>query len=139
MGFEVSSKSLSSDKKSGSKGENSSDEIKDHDNKGMIIDERRVSLVSNGDYSHDRIEKERALIKAAGKFNYFMRNDDYKTEKAYKKGGFALTDKAITKRLRSSGTEVVKMIGQRIFSGNFNLTTISFPIKCMCASSILQV
>lgn len=136
-----SSKSLSS-KKSGSKEEDyssTSDDVKDHDNKGLIVNENRVSLVPNADYSEERLSKERALIKMAEGFRYFARNDDYKTEKAYKKGGFALTDKTIVKRLRSSGTEVVKMIGQRIFSGNFNLTTISFPIKCMCAQSILQV
>lgn len=85
------------------------------------------------------MEQERALIKYAEKFKYFDRSDDYKIEAAYKKGGFPLRDKDITKRLRSSGTEVVKMIGQKIFSGNFNLTTISFPIKCMCAKSILEV
>ena len=31
------------------------------------------------------------------------------------------------------------MVGQKIYKGNFNLTTISFPIKCMCPKSILQV
>jgi hypothetical protein len=39
-----------------------------------------------------------------------------------KHGGFALTDKELLARLRSSGTEVVKMVGKKIFSGNFNLT-----------------
>jgi len=95
--------------------------------------------VATQDYSESRMQQERALIKFAETFKYFDRSDDYKTENTYKKGGFALQDKDITKRLRSSGTEVVKMIGQKIFSGNFNLTTISFPIKCMCAKSILEV
>lgn len=30
-------------------------------------------------------------------------------------------------------------MGKKILSGKFNLTTISFPIKCMCPQSILEV
>ena len=29
-------------------------------------------------------------------------------------------------------------MGKKILSGKFNLTTISFPIKCMCAKSMLE-
>lgn len=67
--------------------------------------------VATQDYSESRMEQERALVKFAESFKYFDRNDDFKTDAAYKKGGFPLRDKDITKRLRSSGTEVVKMIG----------------------------
>ena len=31
------------------------------------------------------------------------------------------------------------MAGKQILSGKFDLTKISFPIKCMCAKSILEV
>ena len=51
------------------------------------------------------------LIQQAERFQYFQTSDDYISQLAYKKGGFALTDKDITKRLRSSATEVIKMIG----------------------------
>lgn len=71
--------------------------------------------------------------------HYSDLTDDFKSEAAYKKhGGFALRDKELLGRLRSSGTEVIKMVGKKIFSGKFNLTQISFPIKCMQAKSIIQ-
>jgi len=63
--------------------------------------------------------------------------DDYKSQDTFKKGGFILKDKIILDRLRSSASEVIKIIGRKLFTGDFNLTTISFPIKCMSAKSIL--
>lgn len=53
-------------------------------------------------------------------------------------GGFLLKDKDIQNRLRSAGKEMIKAVGKKILSGSFNLTTISFPIKCMCAQSMLD-
>jgi hypothetical protein len=41
--------------------------------------------------------------------------------------------------LRSAGKEILKNVGKKILSGKFNLTTISFPIKCMCPLSMLEV
>ena len=41
-------------------------------------------------------------------------------------------------KLRSAGTELVKMIGRKLLSGNFNLATVSFPIKLMSHKSLLQ-
>ena len=40
--------------------------------------------------------------------------------------------------LRSAGYDVIKSIGKKILNGDFNLTTISFPIKVMLPSTILQ-
>jgi hypothetical protein len=83
----------------------------------------------------------KALIELAKGWKPFAYNDDYQCkDKIYeKKGGFALRDKELSNRHRSSGVEVVKMIGKKLYQGKFNLTTISFPIKCMCAKSIIQV
>lgn len=33
---------------------------------------------------------------------------------------------------------MLKTIGRKLLSGSFNLTTVSFPIKCMCAKSTLE-
>jgi hypothetical protein len=33
---------------------------------------------------------------------------------------------------------MLKTIGKKLMSGSFNLTTVSFPIKCMCAKSTLE-
>lgn len=50
-----------------------------------------------------------------------------------------MTDPELTSRLRSAGKEILKCVGKKILSGKFNLTTISFPIKCMCPKSMLEV
>jgi len=44
----------------------------------------------------------------------------------------------LTSRLRSAGKEILKSVGRQLLNGQFNLTTISFPIKCMCPLSILH-
>lgn len=40
--------------------------------------------------------------------------------------------------MRSLFTELVGQVGKKILTGNFNLTTISFPIKTMIPASILE-
>ncbi len=50
-----------------------------------------------------------------------------------------MTDNELTSRLRGAGKEILKSVGKKILSGKFNLTTISFPIKCMCPKSMLEV
>ena len=64
--------------------------------------------------------------------------DIYRPYEANKWGGIDFHNKEITALIRSSGTEIIKQIGKKIISGNFNLTTISFPIKVMIPYSILQ-
>jgi len=49
-----------------------------------------------------------------------------------------LTSAETTTLIRSSGYEVIKQIGRKILNGDFNLTTISFPIKVMLPLTILQ-
>jgi hypothetical protein len=63
-------------------------------------------------------------VERATKFKHYRDlTDDFKSDSAYEKhGGFALRDKELLGRLRSSGTEVIKMVGKKIFSGKFNLT-----------------
>ncbi len=40
--------------------------------------------------------------------------------------------------IRGTGWELVKTIGKKLISGDFNLTTISIPIKVMLPLTILQ-
>jgi hypothetical protein len=40
--------------------------------------------------------------------------------------------------IRSTGWELIKQVGKKMISGDFNLTTISFPIKVMIPITILQ-
>jgi len=39
---------------------------------------------------------------------------------------------------RSTGVDLIKQIGKKIITGDFNLTTVSFPIKVMLPLTILQ-
>ena len=49
-----------------------------------------------------------------------------------------MLNKEITSLIRSTGYELIKQIGKKILSGNFNLTTISIPIQVMVPLTILQ-
>lgn len=79
------------------------------------------------------------IIDNAKNFKPFTRSDEYRVPDAYKDGGFGLTDQVIVNKYRTAGKEIIKSVGRQILSGNFNLTSISFPIKCMQANSILQI
>ena len=65
--------------------------------------------------------------------------DDYRDPTGGYYGGFELRDNELCSRLRSAGKEILKSVGKQILSGKFNLTTISFPIKCMCPTSMLEL
>ncbi len=53
-------------------------------------------------------------------------------------GGIDYLDKDGTSNIRSIGWDIIKQIGKKIISGDFNLTTISIPIKVMIPLSFLQ-
>lgn len=85
-------------------------------------------------------EKQEKILKLAKSFQgYRQYKDDYKAPDAGYYGGFDLKDPELSSRLRSAGKEILKSVGKKILSGKFNLTTISFPIKCMCPLTILEV
>lgn len=53
-------------------------------------------------------------------------------------GGVDFGDAKTTGIIRGIGWDLVKQIGQKILSGDFNLTTVTIPIKVMVPISILQ-
>jgi hypothetical protein len=53
-------------------------------------------------------------------------------------GGFDFASQKTLGIIRGIGTDLLKQIGRKIISGDFNLTTISIPIKVMVPISILQ-
>lgn len=65
-------------------------------------------------------------------------NDIYRPNEANKKGGIDFHNEEITSMIRSAGTDIIKQVGKKILSGDFNLTTISFPIKVMIPYTMLQ-
>jgi hypothetical protein len=66
------------------------------------------------------------------------RKDEYRMEHSHEKGGTACQDKKIVELYRNVGKDMIKQIGRKIISGNFNLTTISFPIRAMIPRSALE-
>lgn len=67
-----------------------------------------------------------------------MHEDFYRPPEANKYGGIEFNNKEITSLIRSAGTDIIKQVGKKIISGDFNLTTISFPIRVMIPLTILQ-
>lgn len=64
--------------------------------------------------------------------------DDYRSEEGHSEGGFALTDKQVIGKFRGAFKSLVAQVGSQIMKGDFNLTTVSLPIKAMDSNSILQ-
>jgi hypothetical protein len=72
-------------------------------------------------------------------WKYSNLKDEFRPDYANKSsGGIEFVDKKLTSLLRSIGYDIIKQIGKKIITGNFNLTTVSFPIKIMLPMSILQ-
>jgi hypothetical protein len=72
-------------------------------------------------------------------WTYSILRDEFRPENANKStGGVDFKDKKTVSLLRSTGYDILKQIGKKIISGDFNLTTISFPIKVMLPFTILQ-
>mmetsp|Transcript_15329 Transcript_15329/g.14912 ORF Transcript_15329/g.14912 Transcript_15329/m.14912 type:complete len:129 (+) Transcript_15329:802-1188(+) len=67
------------------------------------------------------------------------RSDDYRIPACHKDGGLALNDSEMIAKYRQVGRDMVKQVGKSILMGQFNLTNVSFPIKCMMPKSILEV
>ena len=77
------------------------------------------------------------MLELARQWTVSEYSDDKKCENAGYYGGFQLTDAETTSRLRGAAKELIVMAGKKILNGEFNLTKISFPIKCMCPKTLL--
>ena len=71
-------------------------------------------------------------------FQPSAKSDDYRSAVGHSDGGFALTDKQVISKFRGAFKSLVGQIGSQIMKGDFNLTTVSLPIKAMDHNSILQ-
>jgi len=63
--------------------------------------------------------------------------DEKRVFDAHDKGGKQCMDKAVTNATRSVGKFIISEVGRKLISGDFNLTTVSFPIKAMIPKSAL--
>ena len=84
-------------------------------------------------------ERARKIQDLAAQFTPSTLSGDHRDANAGYYGGFACQDKALMSKQRSAATEIVKMVGKKLFSGSTDLTRISFPIKCMCPTSMLEL
>lgn len=72
-------------------------------------------------------------------FSYPTDTDEYKPQYAnLYSGGMDFSDVNTTSMIRSTGWELIKFIGKKLISGDFNLTKVSIPIKVMVPISILH-
>ncbi len=72
-------------------------------------------------------------------FNLPELTDEFRPEYANTYyGGVDFPDPKTTSMIRNTGWELIKEIGRKILSGDFNLTTVTIPIKVMVPISILQ-
>lgn len=62
------------------------------------------------------------------KFKFIEDSTDFRHSSGYKNGGVMCVDKELVNKLRNIGKQMIKEIGRKIISGNFNLTTVSFPV-----------
>lgn len=82
---------------------------------------------------------EEFLEKYVKTYQYSQLTDEWRPEDANAKyGGLDFKNKEITSLIRTTGWELIKSIGKKIISGDFNLTTVSMPIKVMLPVTILQ-
>jgi hypothetical protein len=65
-------------------------------------------------------------------------NDDYRLPNAYKTGGIPVPSEEVQSKIRSVGKEMVREIGRKLLNGDFNLTRVSVPIRCMQAATALH-
>ena len=65
--------------------------------------------------------------------------DDFRHPDAHKDGGFPLNDAEVIANYRNAMKDIIKQLGRTIFSGKFNIGSVSFPISCMSHQSILYL
>ncbi|CAK70450.1 unnamed protein product (macronuclear) [Paramecium tetraurelia] len=101
------------------------------------IDLVKVSIVfDEGEHCNHRDFN--TIMNYALNFKKVDYKDEYRVPQAHKKGGTACQDEKIIDLARSVGKNMIKQVGQKLLSGNFNLTTVSFPIKAMIPKSALE-
>lgn len=83
-------------------------------------------------------QPENSLVRAAREFQYPDLKGDYRVSNCFNSGGFALLDTEVRDKLRRVAKEIICQMGRKILNGDFNLTRVSFPIKCMQGNTALH-
>jgi len=103
------------------------------------IERRIITEVLNDEInSVDPIKLYEKFASKLQNWNYSKNKDEFRPVYASKSGGIDFSNKELTSLIRSQGVQIIKDIGKKLLSGDFNLTTVSFPIKVMLPLTILQ-
>ena len=86
-----------------------------------------------------RLKRTKAIQAYARKLQHSEWQGPFRCPNACESGGFQLLDAESNSRMRGAFKEFAKLIGRKIFSGDFNLMRTSFPIKCMAKNSQLEM
>ena len=85
------------------------------------------------------IKRQIELLQMAKEFKPSQLTDEYRDPEAAKDGGFPFTDAELIARYRNAFKDVAKQVGRQIFSGKFDLSKCTFPIKCMAPVTLLNL
>lgn len=103
----------------------------DSDDEGQITNQDEMA-------TQERQRRIEEYLQRAREWKPLDLHDDFRIkEGAHKDGGFPLDDAEVLAKYRQAIKDIVKQVGRTIFSGKFNLASVSFPIKCMSHHSIL--
>mmetsp|Transcript_15116 Transcript_15116/g.19118 ORF Transcript_15116/g.19118 Transcript_15116/m.19118 type:complete len:139 (+) Transcript_15116:1274-1690(+) len=111
--------------------------MEESDDSDEFADAMEHSFRDNGssdaesDDEEAKAEKERILTMVKAWEPVKDLRDDFRHPDAHKDGGFPLNDAAVIGRYRQAFKDIVKQLGRTIFSGKFNIGSVSFPISCM--------
>ncbi|CAD8085669.1 unnamed protein product [Paramecium sonneborni] len=109
----------------------------EQDNDSDEIDLVKFSIVFEAS-EHSPYRDYNSIMNYAVNFKKIDYKDEYRVSIAHKSGGTACQDKKIIELARSVGKNMIKQVGQKLLSGNFNLTQVSFPIRAMIPKSALE-
>jgi len=122
------------------------DNVDSNDNSIVVSNKRNQdeenkhqNALPNGVESTSKEKFSNELLQRLSRWKPSQLNDDYRIPEADNYyGGKTCLEKEKISVLRGAGKEILKKVGKSILLGKFNLTTISFPIKCMVPKSFVQ-
>ena len=102
----------------------------DHDQKKLALTEEDLNSSKMYEKFHEKYMKNFKLPEDTDEYRPLYANVD--------EGGFDFASEKTLGILRGIGWDLIKQIGRKILSGDFNLTTVTMPIRVMVPISILQ-
>ena len=102
----------------------------DHNKIKLSLTEKELNPTEMFEKFKEKYMKNFKLPEETDEFRPIYANND--------EGGFVFTSQKTIGMIRGIATDLIMQIGRKIISGDFNLTTVSVPIKVMIPLTILQ-